>query len=234
MVTITKSRIFHPFRRYASWWQTKPNAMIFITDSIVKMARNRYSTFSWQNKFWLNFGNVRCSENTETQIFRKRAAEGFFNQQKQPQNSCRIALLVTVVKKRLVSVPDVVFDIVRATMPSLFLRFFLTLQYHVLENVNVLISKKCPYLWLASLFFIFCSITISNKQYVIGIQTISITFCNLIFFVSWKYSIILQHRRNALSSNVSTVSCLLWLGFLGKLVLWWRFSISIDWRNKQA
>jgi len=37
--------------------------------------------------------------------------------------------------------------------------------------------------------------------------------------MSGKYSIILQHRHNALSSIVSTVSCLLWLGFLGMLVL---------------
>jgi len=64
----------------------------------------------------------------------------------------------------------------RATIPSLFLRFVLILRYYVLENINVLISKKCPYLWLASLFFlIFCSITILNKQYLIDIETISIS-----------------------------------------------------------
>ena len=40
----------------------------------------------------------------------------------------------------------------RAIIPSLFLRFVLILQYHVLENISVLISKICPYLWLASLF----------------------------------------------------------------------------------
>jgi len=34
----------------------------------------------------------------------------------------------------------------RATIPFLFLRFFLILQYYVLENITILISKKCPYL----------------------------------------------------------------------------------------
>jgi len=43
----------------------------------------------------------------------------------------------------------------RATIPSLFLRFVLILQCHVLVNLKVLISKKCPYLLLASLFFLF-------------------------------------------------------------------------------
>ena len=33
----------------------------------------------------------------------------------------------------------------KATIPSLFLRFVLILHY-VLENITVLISKKCPYL----------------------------------------------------------------------------------------
>ena len=33
---------------------------------------------------------------------------------------------------------------VRATIPSLFLRFVLILQYYVLENISLLISKKCP------------------------------------------------------------------------------------------
>jgi len=47
--------------------------------------------------------------------------------------------------------------ITRASIPSLFLRFVLILQYYVLVNITVLISKKCPYLWPASLFFlIFC------------------------------------------------------------------------------
>jgi len=35
--------------------------------------------------------------------------------------------------------------IIRATIPSLFLRFVLILQYYVFENIN-LISNKCPYL----------------------------------------------------------------------------------------
>jgi len=34
----------------------------------------------------------------------------------------------------------------KATAPSLFLRFVLIFQYYVLENIPVLISKKCPYL----------------------------------------------------------------------------------------
>jgi len=59
--------------------------------------------------------------------------------------------------------------VVRATISSLFLRFVLILQYYVLENITVLISKKCPYLWLASLLcLIFCGITILNKQYLNG------------------------------------------------------------------
>jgi len=59
---------------------------------------------------------------------------------------------------------------------SLFLRFVLILQYYVLETITVLISKKCAYLCLASLFFlIFCSIAILNKQYLIDTQTISIS-----------------------------------------------------------
>jgi len=36
--------------------------------------------------------------------------------------------------------------IVRAIIPSLFLRFVLILQCYVLENITVLISKTCPYL----------------------------------------------------------------------------------------
>jgi len=74
-----------------------------------------------------------------------------------------------------------------ATIPSIFLRFVLILQYYVLENNNVHISKKSAYLWLGSLFFlIFCSITILNKQYLLDIQTISISsqiFCNKSFFM---------------------------------------------------
>ena len=31
-------------------------------------------------------------------------------------------------------------------LPSLFLGFVLILQYYVVENITVLISKKCPYL----------------------------------------------------------------------------------------
>jgi len=42
----------------------------------------------------------------------------------------------------------------RAAIPSLFLRFVLILQFYVLENIAVLNSKKCPYLRLASLFFL--------------------------------------------------------------------------------
>ena len=34
----------------------------------------------------------------------------------------------------------------RATITPLFLRFVLILEYYVLENTTVLISKKCPYL----------------------------------------------------------------------------------------
>jgi len=49
------------------------------------------------------------------------------------------------------------YHIGRATIPSSFLRFVLMLHYYVLENINVLISKKCPYLRLTSLFLIFCS-----------------------------------------------------------------------------
>jgi len=53
-----------------------------------------------------------------------------------------------------------IIPIRRATIPSLFLRFVLVLKYYVLENRTVLISWQCPYLWLASLFFlIFCSVT---------------------------------------------------------------------------
>jgi len=32
-------------------------------------------------------------------------------------------------------------------------------------------------------------------------------------------------QRNAILGFVSTVSCLLWLGFLGMLILWQRFNI---------
>ena len=50
-----------------------------------------------------------------------------------------------------------------ATIPSLFLRFVLISQCSVLQTITVLISKKYPYLWLTSSFFlIFCSITIVN------------------------------------------------------------------------
>jgi len=53
----------------------------------------------------------------------------------------------------------------RANIPSLFLRSVLILHCYVWENITVLISKKCPYLWLASLFFpIFCRITIFNSS----------------------------------------------------------------------
>ena len=63
----------------------------------------------------------------------------------------------------------------RATILSLFLRFVLVLQYYVLENITVLISKKCPHLWLASLFFlIFCSVTFLNRQYLMDMHAISI------------------------------------------------------------
>ena len=63
-----------------------------------------------------------------------------------------------------------------AAIPTLFLRFVLILQYHVLENIAVVNSRKCPYMRLASLFFlIFCSITILNKQNLIDVQTISIS-----------------------------------------------------------
>ena len=89
----------------------------------------------------------------------------------------------------------------RATILSIFLRFVLILKYYVLENITVLISKKCLYLWFASLIFlIFCSVTILNKEYLINIQTtvflshrkhvvIKVFRCNKI-----KSSIILQHR----------------------------------------
>jgi len=42
----------------------------------------------------------------------------------------------------------------RATIPSLFLRFVLILKYYVLENIAVLISKKCPYFLITSLIFL--------------------------------------------------------------------------------
>jgi len=49
-------------------------------------------------------------------------------------------------------------------------------MYYVLENITVLISKKCLYLGLASLFFlIFCGVIFLKKQYLIDIQTISIS-----------------------------------------------------------
>jgi len=47
------------------------------------------------------------------------------------------------------------YHIGRATTPSLFLRFVLILHYYVLENINVLISKKFPYLRLTSLFVLY-------------------------------------------------------------------------------
>ena len=52
----------------------------------------------------------------------------------------------------------------RATIPSLFLRFVLSLQCYVLENITVLISKKCLYLQLLPLFLIFCSVTVLNTN----------------------------------------------------------------------
>jgi len=53
----------------------------------------------------------------------------------------------------------------RATTPSLFLRFVLSFQCYVLENITVLISKKCLYVQLSPLLFlIFCSITILNTN----------------------------------------------------------------------
>jgi len=48
------------------------------------------------------------------------------------------------------------------------------LMFYALGNITVLISKKCPCLGLASLFFhIFCGLIFLNKQYLIDMQTIS-------------------------------------------------------------
>jgi len=44
------------------------------------------------------------------------------------------------------------YAIIRASIPSLFLRFVLILKVYILKKIIVLISKKCPYFWLASLF----------------------------------------------------------------------------------
>jgi len=38
------------------------------------------------------------------------------------------------------------YSMIRATIPSSFLRFVLILKCYVLENITVLISEKCPYL----------------------------------------------------------------------------------------
>ena len=40
-------------------------------------------------------------------------------------------------------------------IPSLFLRFVLILQYYVLENITVLVTKKCPHCVLRPYFFLF-------------------------------------------------------------------------------
>ena len=122
-------------------------------------------------------------------------------------------------------------------LASLFPRFVLILQYYVLENITVLVTKKCPYLWLASLFFlIFCSITILNKQNLIGIQTISIsswTFCDQV--VTWKLYNLAAQTRNALSGIAGSVSWLLTLvRFLRKASFVAKVCYFIDSTNKQA
>jgi len=47
-------------------------------------------------------------------------------------------------------------------IPSLFIRFVLFLKVCVLENFVVLISKKCTYFELASLFYLIFSIDVRN------------------------------------------------------------------------
>jgi len=47
--------------------------------------------------------------------------------------------------------------ITTAAIPSLFLRFVLMMKGTVLENIIVLISKKCAYFGLASLFHLIFS-----------------------------------------------------------------------------
>ena len=54
----------------------------------------------------------------------------------------------------------------RASIPSLFLRFVLILKVYILEKIIVLIFKKCPYFWLASLFcLIFNKAAILRKPF---------------------------------------------------------------------
>jgi len=49
-------------------------------------------------------------------------------------------------------------------------------MYYVLENITVIVYKKCSYLGLASLLFlIFCHVIFLNKQYVVDLQTIFIS-----------------------------------------------------------
>jgi hypothetical protein len=50
IITIVKSSKFHPLRKYAPGWATKPYAMIFITHSTVKIAKNTFSIFSCEHK----------------------------------------------------------------------------------------------------------------------------------------------------------------------------------------
>lgn len=50
ITTIIKSRIFHPFRRYAPACNTNPYAIIFIAHSNVKITRKTYSTFSCKDR----------------------------------------------------------------------------------------------------------------------------------------------------------------------------------------
>ena len=56
--------------------------------------------------------------------------------------------------------------ITRASIPSLFLRFVLILKVYILKKIIVLISKKCPYFWLTSLFcLIFNKAAILRKPF---------------------------------------------------------------------
>jgi len=76
-----------------------------------------------------------------------------------------------------------------ATIRSLFLRFVLILQYYVLENINVLVSKIRPCLGLASLFFFsFCNVIIFNRlnltdtpdHFYLIVKILYSRFCDLI------------------------------------------------------
>jgi len=59
---------------------------------------------------------------------------------------CVVRYLIVHKMSQDSQLSDIITTLRGSTIPSLFLRFVLILQYYVLENVTVLISQKCPYL----------------------------------------------------------------------------------------